>query len=68
MSRRGKVLFLLAAALMLARTDFWWWDETFQPILFGWIDLANLYHIAIWAIGYVLVYFTVRLWGEEEGK
>jgi hypothetical protein len=64
---RRRIVYLLAAALMVLRVDLWWWGEPTPPILFGWLTAPMLYQLGVWAAGYALVIYTARvIWPAED--
>jgi len=67
-SKAGTVASIFTAILLLAvlRVDWWWWGKAQPPIL-GWLTLPMLYHLAIWAAGWLLVILTVVfLWPDPQ--
>lgn len=66
---RRRLVYAVAALLMILRVDFWWWGEPMSPVLFGWLNLPMLYQIGIWLAGYSLVLYTARvIWTDEESR
>lgn len=56
-------VFVMAAVLMIIRVDWWWWGKKIEPLVFGWLSYPMLYQLAIWLIGWGLVYVTIKyLW------
>ncbi|MBI4456880.1 MAG: hypothetical protein HY644_13420 [Acidobacteria bacterium] len=65
--KRESIVYLLAAILMFIRVDLWWWGKITPVVLFGWIDVAMLYQIGIWFVGWLLVVYTAnKIWGDHE--
>jgi hypothetical protein len=64
----AKLLAVIAAAvaLMILRVDYWWWNETMPPVLFGWLTVPMLYQLGILVCGWALaVYAANNLWKDE---
>lgn len=67
-SKAGTLASIIVAILLMCvfRVDWWWWG-TSQPLVFGWLTWPMLYHLLIFAIGWLLVALTViYLWPEPE--
>ncbi|MGQ9825601.1 MAG: hypothetical protein ACUVSK_11555 [Desulfotomaculales bacterium] len=76
-SGKTGTLISIAAALVLMcvfRVDWWWWGKN-QPVILGWLTRPMLYHLLIFAVGWLLVVLTVvylwpdiktPLWKKEE--
>jgi hypothetical protein len=66
MTAKGVAVAMAAAALMILRVDFWWWNEIMPPVLFGWLTVPMLYQLAIFMCGWWLaVYAAGNLWKED---
>lgn len=66
MNTRAAFVFAAAAALMVLRVDFWWWDRIMPPVLFGWLTVPMLYQLGILVCGWALaVYAAGHLWRDE---
>ena len=64
--KRERLVYLLAAILMIIRVDFWWWGREMPLVLFGFINLPMLYQFGIWVVGYCLVLYTIKnIWLDE---
>lgn len=60
MATREIVVYLIALLLMLFRADWWWWGKITPIVLLGWLTVAELYQLAIWLVGWLLVIYTAR--------
>ncbi len=66
--RTGILMSIVSAVLLMCilRVDWWWWG-TKQPLIFGWFTWPMIYHLIIWAVGWLLVILTtIFLWEEPE--
>ncbi len=65
--KREKVIYSLAAILIIIRVDIWWWGEEMPLVLFGWLNLPMLYQFGIWLAGWLLVLYTVKyIWVDDQ--
>ena len=66
MTTKGIFVAVAAAALMILRVDFWWWNQILEPVLFGWLTVPMLYQLGVFACGWWLaVYAAGNLWKDD---
>jgi hypothetical protein len=66
MDSKLAAVLVAAAALMILRVDFWWWNELKSPVLLGWLSVPMLYQLGILLCGWALaVYAAGHLWKDD---